>query len=62
MRSSSIFGDAREVANVNHLVINERMKYALVAELSSVQCRLCNAALCARSSVDGAPLAVRLLS
>lgn len=31
MRSVSISGDARDVANVNHLVISEWMKCALAA-------------------------------
>ena len=36
-RFASIFGDAREVANVNHLVVSEWMKCTLVADVSSLR-------------------------
>jgi hypothetical protein len=47
---ASIFRDARDVANVNHLVISESMKCTLVADVSSVLRRSCDAALSARPS------------
>ena len=37
-RFASIFGDAREVANVNHLVISETMKCTFAADVSSAGC------------------------